>query len=138
MSPEHQITAITKYYETLISLQEHNNIQQQLILILQHLQKNFDSFSVIASKKSPFYSEFFNTIHGQCTHEDTCFALLECIIIFYREKQLTIGQHGKLAPAEQNLLNFYEKSDLWDDEDKTLINQWYWLELPKNLQSQVV
>ncbi len=131
MSLETHIPHIEHFHQLLQKEDLINPVQIHVLDMLKHLQGSSGTFDLTACKQTPFYEEFLTTIQGQCIHEDTCFALLECLIIFCREKQLRNGQKGDLPLPEQNILDFYEKSEHWSLSDGTLLHTWYWYRLPE-------
>ncbi len=135
MSLEMHTATIKQFYQKLQKLTQHSHIQLQLLNILEHIQDNSNSFELSSCKQTPFYNEFINAITEQCIEDDNCFALLECLILFCREKQLRLTHGSDLPLAEQNILNFYEESDLWGIEDGTLLHNWYWHLLPQSCTS---
>ncbi len=129
------IPAIEQFYQRLKDEKSNNLVQQHLLEILEHIHLSSESFDLSTCMQTPFYQEFSTIIQGQCTSADTCFALLECLIIFCREKQLRSSLSNNLPIPEQNLLNFYEKSELWNLDDATLLHIWYWHKLPTACQN---
>ncbi len=127
---DQHIPAIEQFYLRLRSQDQNCLIQQHLIEILEHIYNNSTSFHIPSSMQTQFYQEFSTIIQGQSISYDTCFALIECLIIFCREKQLRTNSLDSLPLPEQKLLKFYEKSDLWSLDDGTLLHMWYWHTLP--------
>ncbi len=125
------IPAIKSFYVRLQGEQSDNLVQQHVLEILEHIHLESSSFDISHCTNTPFYQEFANIINEQCTSADSCFALLECLIIFCREKQLRHnGPKSDLPITEQKILSFYEKSELWNLEDGTLLHMLYWHTLP--------
>lgn len=105
---------------------------------LRHVQKHAVYFDNNVSKDSPFFSEFFHGLSTNDTCEDVCFGMLECVIIFCREK--TLRMKVEEAPVlEFSILKHFENSGMWDDPARqTLVAQWYWLILPQRCAAQAL
>ncbi len=122
--------AIAQFSQRLKHVESKTLIQHYALEALEVIHKQPESFKIFACIDAPFYQEFSNTIIGHSTNVDTCFSLLECLIIFFREKQLSLSENQQLSKSEQKILNFYETSNLWDLDDGTLMHLWYWHILP--------
>ncbi len=107
-----------------------NTQEQHLHDLLEYICANKDLFESSISNASPFYTEFFANICAEEISEGTAFALLECLIIFCRERQLQQGDSAKISALEAEILRFYEQSHHWHVDDNTLMHQWYWHTLP--------
>ncbi len=121
----HQIYLL---YQNLKTLQQTSAIILHLCNTLFYVHKNCHEFEIDISVDSPFYEEFFRCL--QSTDPDNCFHLLECLIVFCRERQLQKSKEGKISDYELNLLNFYEHSFHWHENDESLLHQWYSTLLP--------
>ncbi len=123
--------AKVKYYcDALKDVESPTNVQKLLYDILEYLQNNCHHFEKSVSKSTPFYGEFFKHIKDAHVHHEACFALLECLIIFCRERQLQ-GLHTQLPELEQQLLHFYEQSHHWHCDEESIIQVYYWQTLPE-------
>ncbi len=105
---------------------QHDAIYEHALGVLLYIIENIEDYEDAFYVSSPFYAEFFECIQRGLDQEN-CFAILECLIIFCRERQLL----QKAQNHEGALLAFYEQSDLWSDDDNTLLHKWYWYELPR-------
>ncbi len=115
---------------TLKKLTQKTPTEQHLHDLLEYLCAHEALFEASVSANSPFYQEFFSKICGYTDDADIYFDLLECLIVFCRERQLRDDAQNKLSEVEQQLLNFFEQSHHWHKEDRSLIHQWYWNTLP--------
>ncbi len=107
-------------------------VEKYLCQMLEHIDINVLHFEESVSMETPFYDEFFLCL--QEPHEDNYFNLLECLIVFCRERQLQgLSRQEKIfiTECEQELLTFYEQSRHWHITDETLLHHWYEVELPK-------
>ncbi len=129
---ETHIPIIEQYHQLLESSKPSSLVQIYVLSILEQIKDNPNSFNLAICKDTPFFSEFLATIQRASVHEEDCFALLECLIIFCREKQLRLGSKDDMPLVERNILTFYEESELWHINDGTLLNEWYWHHLPKS------
>ena len=60
--------------------------------------------------------------------------MFECIVIFIRMRQMA-KPHTALSATEQEVLEYFETSDEWQDSDDTLVSQWYWKHLPEKCRN---
>ena len=119
------------FYAKLSSLAKPAPVQCVVRDSLRHVCDHARDFDKIVSKDSPFFKEFFCVLAQGDASADTCFSLLECLIIFCREKALFLGA-TTLAAMEHGLLSHFENSGEWDDPAlQTLMAQWYWKVLPQ-------
>lgn len=119
----------------LNAMQHPSPTQTVLRDILVYVHKNTRSFDGNISTDSPFFQEFFEALRSCSTCEDNCFSMLECMIIFCREKALRFGAE-QLSLMEHGILRHFEKSGMWEDPAReTLVSQWYWTVLPKRYES---
>ncbi len=129
-------TEHTSHMETfcneLEKLSSKNVIEDHLYQILSHLCDKHSTLDACISN-SPFYEEFFLTVRTEKPNDMNCFALLECLIIFCRERQLQNAEN--FSETESNLLQFYQNSAHWDMEQNTHIHQWYWHVLPNKYKN---
>lgn len=115
----------------LNALQQPSPTQEVLRDILCHVRHNTRSFDGNVSTDSPFFSEFFESLRSCDTCDDNCFSMLECVIIFCREKALRCYDE-EVALMEHGILRYFEASGIWDDPGhETLVGQWYWSVLPQ-------
>lgn len=96
---------------------------------LTFLINNVNIFNRHVSHDTPFLREFFAIAENKDVSCESCFSLIECIVIFFREKALRIP-HAAPAPEEEKLLRHFENSGEWEPVDGTLVSWWYWAELP--------
>ncbi|MEG2173230.1 MAG: hypothetical protein RRY29_08195, partial [Desulfovibrionaceae bacterium] len=91
-------------------------------------------FNGCVTLDTPFIQEFFASInnHSVAMDEDSAFALFECLVIFFQEKRLRMGNINLAAP-EQAVLAYFESSGHWLPQEHTLVNDWYWHKLPKKM-----
>lgn len=120
----------------LNALQQPTPTQEVLRDILCHVRNNAQSFDGSVSTDSPFFQEFFDELRSCNTCDDNCFSMLECLIVFCREK--TLRSHDEDIPLlEHGILRHFEVSGMWDDpEQATLVGQWYWSVLPQRYAAQ--
>lgn len=95
---------------------------------LHHMLAHLPRFNAHIESNSPFVDEFVGTVRSMDTSEDACFALMECLVIFCREKRLRCN--GSDSPVEESLLRHFEESGKWNMTDGTLVSEWYWHVLP--------
>ncbi len=98
--------------------------------LLEYLCSHEALFEACVSAHSPFYKEFFSKICAHKSDAEMHFELLECLIVFCRERQLSMQTQEELSVVERQLLDFFEQSHHWHEEEHTLIHQWYWHTLP--------
>ncbi len=125
------------YCKALKGLEAPTHTQARLCEILEHLYEHCHHFEKSVSTSTPFYDEFFHQLQGQATHQEECFALLECMIMFCRERQLQMKDVELLPDPERHLLSFYEQSHHWHKEDETLLHFWYWENLPQRYDAVI-
>ncbi len=134
MEIEMSFTTHTKHMknfcDTLKKLSQKSPTEQHLHDLLEYLCANEALFEASVSDSSPFYQEFFSKICGHTDDADVYFDLLECLIVFCRERQLRHNAQEELSAVEKQLLDFFEQSHHWHKEDRSLIQQWYWHTLP--------
>ncbi len=121
---------VERLCKQLETLPHKNPTEQKLHEILEYICNNHTYFENSISTTSPFYEEFFRHICEEKLDEESYFALLECLIVFCRERQLQNAHTEHEHEIERQLLNFFEHSAHWHVEDTTLIHQWYWHTLP--------
>ncbi len=121
---------VEKFCSQLGKLPRKTPTEQYLYDFLAHLCENKAHFENFVSN-SPFYEEFFQTISSEEPDDMNCFALLECLIVFCRERQLQKSTGEILPDLEQKLLHFFENSAHWSTEEHTRIHMWYWHTLPE-------
>ncbi len=121
---------IIKFFENLNALAQKSPTEEHICALLEYLCANEALFDSVISANSPFYTEFFQHICADSVDPEQCFALLECLIVFCRERQLCKSAH-EISAVEQNLLNFFEQSHHWHVTEHTLIHEWYWHTLPE-------
>ncbi len=110
-------------------LMQANTTEHHVHALLEYICANEALFEASISKNSPFYAEFFTHICADSVHPELCFELLECLIIFCRERQLCTHTQN-ISAAEKELLDFYEQSQHWKESEHTLVYEWYWRTLP--------
>lgn len=120
---------LAAYQAALEALEKHSPVQVLVRDGMRQLQQNAVDFEQYVSPDSPFLKEFWETVKTREVSEDACFALLECMATFFREKALCRAL-DELAATEKSLLAYFERSGHWRPTDVTLVSQWYWQELP--------
>ncbi len=119
-----------KYFcNTLKSIEAPTHTQARLCELLEYLHIHCHHFETSVSSDTPFYDEFFQQIREPHAHQEVCFALLECLIVFCRERQLQT-KHNDLPELERNLLDFYEHSHHWHADEESIMQKCYWHDLP--------
>ena len=92
-----------------------------------------DIFDACVSSDTPFFPEFLSALHEGDTDADACFAMFECLVIFFREKMLRSPSRSSSA-AEQRILQYFEESPEWHAQLNLLVCFWYWHELPRRVR----
>ncbi len=123
--------SIKNIQEVLRDASSHNHLYGHAHHVLVYISDNAEEFAQEIWVESPFFDEFFECLQQKHINDDVCFALLECLIIFCREKQLRNSAHYEACAHVQALLQDFECSELWAEEDNTLLHKWYWHELPR-------
>lgn len=103
---------------------------------LGELLPQWPEFARNISPDSPLLHEFCVTVKARNCTPDACFALLECCILFVREKALRHalacpGSPSPLSAVERSLLHHFERSGAWPEREGLLVTHWYWHELPR-------
>ncbi len=132
MSFSTHITHIKNLCQVLKAKNRLSPVESYLCQMLEHIDIYNLHFEQSVSAESPFYAEFFKTL--QTAQDDNYFDLLECLIVFCRERQLQSQIKKEIiqfSEFEESLLTFYEQSHHWHTEDETLLHHWYVVELPK-------
>ena len=115
--------------------QQHNwpleNIFCSGLLALKEHRAEYDT---IVDDKNPFYREFTNCSQQDALGVDELFCMFECIVIFIRMRQMA-KPHTALSATEQEVLEYFEASDEWQDSDDTMVSQWYWKHLPEKCRN---
>ncbi len=119
------------FCESLKNVEMPTGTQSRLREILEYLCDHCHHFEDSVSDSTPFYDEFFYELQEKFPHQEVCFALLECLIMFCRERQLKAKNAQHLPEPERKLLHYYEQSHHWNAADETLLHTWYWDSLPK-------
>ena len=124
--------AIMEHFCTKLSgLDKATPVQCVLRDVLRQICHQSRIFDQCVSKDSPFFHEFFDALRLGRTSDDCCFSILECLVIFCREKNLYF-QGQALSLEERSLLNHFEGSGIWEAPGgQTLVGQWYWEVLPR-------
>ncbi len=121
---------VERFCNELKKLPTKTPIEQLLHETLEHICAHYEHFDTSINATSPFYAEFFQGICQEIPSDELYFELLECLVIFCRERQLQSKADDTLPAIEKALLDFFEKSHHWDIEEHTKVHQWYWHELP--------
>lgn len=87
-----------------------------------------------------FLDEARSTIRLICTGAlahpdklfDQSFALLECLAVLGREVAFRKGPQ-QVHPAQAELMRYFEQSGHWRQDDGTLVTEYYYREVPRNL-----
>ena len=103
------------------------NIFCSALLALKEHRAEYDT---IIDDKNPFYKEFTSCSQQDALGVDELFCMFECIVIFIRMRQMA-KPHTALSATEQEVLEYFEASDEWQDSDDTMVSQWYWKHLPE-------
>ena len=103
---------------------------------IRHLLESPTIFSACISTDSPFAEEFFEKLKTGDTSHDACFAIFECLVIFFREKWLRLGNR-RAAAVERDVLHYFETSPEWNENLGTLICAWYWRHHPRRVMDDV-
>ena len=94
------------------------------------LKEHRAEYDTIIDDKNPFYKEFTSCSQQDALGVDELFCMFECIVIFIRMRQMA-KPHTALSATEQEVLEYFETSDEWQDSDDTMVSQWYWKHLPE-------
>ncbi len=132
MSFSTHVSHIKNLCQELKGRGELSPVEQYLCQMLEHVDVHMLDFENSISVETPFYAEFFLGL--QVPHSDNYFNMLECLVVFCRERQLQSHARQEImhfAKVEQELLTFYEQSRHWHVSDETLLHHWYEVELPR-------
>lgn len=130
----HEIETIRHFCQCLERDASPSPIQRLTAQALHCLTDCPALFDTCVSADTPFFAEFMAALHTGATDADTCFAMFECLVIFFREKMLRSSSHTCSA-AEQRILRYFEASPEWDNQLQLLVCSWYWYELPRRVHS---
>ena len=122
--------ALRRFHTALADIPQPAPVQAVVRDCINHVLENARIFDAHVSGDSPFVKEFFATVKDLDTTCDGCFGVLECLVIFFREKTLRCPD-VPCQPVEESLLQHFERSGHWDVSDDTLVTNWYWSELPQ-------
>ena len=95
------------------------------------LKEHRAEYDTIVDDKNPFYQEFTSCSQQDALGIDELFSLFECLVIFIRMRQMAKPQTA-LSATEQGVLEYFETSGEWTDDDDTVVCQWYWKHLPES------
>lgn len=128
------LQSLSSIHDALSSLKSPSQLQCLVRDAMGHILENCTIFNGCISLDTPFMREFCACVteHPLDTDDDSCFGLFECLAVFFREKSLRMGS-AKLAPTEQAVLIYFETSGHWSRQERTIVNEWYWVKLPNKL-----
>lgn len=124
------IQTLRQYHAVLGEIPRPEPVQALVRDCVSHVLAHARSFDTYVSGDSPFLKEFLDAASCGDTSGDQCFSVLECLVIFFREKSLRSPDTSK-HPLESSLLHHFESSGKWDANDGTLVTSWYWSKLPQ-------
>ena len=102
---------------------------------LRGILANWEQYRQGISPDSPFLREFSTAVKMGDVSPETCFAVLECCILFLRERSLLYAD-AALSDEERSVLQYFERSGAWPLEAGLLVSWWYWYELPRRCKMQ--
>ena len=115
--------------------QQHNwSLEDIFCTGLLALREHHAEYETIIDDNNPFYQEFTNCAQQDAIGVDELFSLFECLVIFIRMRQMA-KPHTALSATEQEVLEYFEASDEWQDSDDTMVSQWYWKHLPEKCRN---
>lgn len=103
---------------------------------IRFLMEHEAVFDACVSPDNPFREDFFKNLSAGETSHDACFALFECVTIFFREKRLRLG-HLRLTSVEREVLRYFETTPEWTSDLNSLVSTWYWRQLPRRIMDDV-
>ncbi len=101
--------------------------QKMLRTGLACLIENPRSYACV-NTNNPFVKEFFAAVPEADNSHESCFSVFECLAIIFREKALRDPQ--SMLKEEKAVLEYFENSGNWSQEEPTIATTWYWDRLP--------
>lgn len=129
-------TLLETYNRSLETISDPTPVQSLVRRGIPHLLESPTIFSACISMDSPFTEEFFEKLKTGDISHDGCFAVFECLVIFFREKWLRLGNR-RADTVERDILHYFETSPEWNENLGTLICAWYWRHLPRRVMNDV-
>ena len=129
----HNIPAIKVARDRLLDLPVEQARTGALVLGgLRRVCELADTLDSCITEDMSFAKHFFNEL-ATLPHDDEShwMSLLEDLALIFRAKRLAFPELPE-EKEESRLLEFFEKSDEWDDPN-TDVGSWYWKLLPERL-----
>lgn len=93
-------------------------------------------YDAAVTHEYPFKKHFLEMLASlHRVEEDTFLQLFEDLALFVRSRALAFGT-DTLSPAEKEILHHFETSGQWQRNDRALVTESYWYDLPQKIQAK--